>query len=119
MTTTNKSTEDVTVEGHIFLLDGVAYLKTAKAFYELDDLDFYERCRQFVKPCVPLSVALVVRRAMHLELSDGGFNFPDHRIRSSDYSVPLMAISHERESFHADRDVCQLLVSQEIERECE
>lgn len=119
MTTTNKSTEDTTIEGQIFLLDGVAYLKTPKAFYELDDLDFYERCRAFVKPCVPLAAALVVRRTMDLEVSDGGFNFPGHRVRSSDYSVPLMAVSHERESFHADRDVCQLLVAQEIEREVE
>lgn len=117
MTTTNKSIEDTTVEGHIFLLDGVAYLKTAKAFYELDDLDFYELCRRYAKPCIPLTAAVYIRRTISTDVSDGGFNYLAHNVQSSDYSVELMAVSHERESFHADRDVCALLVSQEIEKE--
>ena len=106
MSTIKLSDNEITVEGSVFLLDGCAYLSTPHGFYELPCEDFIERCREYVKEVPTLQASMIVRREQQ-----------DAPGRVFDYSIPLMTVSCHRESFHADRELCGIVASQEIDRE--
>lgn len=118
MTETIKRNDDVTVSGSIILHDGAAFLKTEGGrWYVIECQEFFDRCREWVRPAETLDAEITVRREISTDIAGEGFNHPPHQVRGSDYSVTLLVIGFERESFHADRGVCQQLVDQQIEKE--
>jgi hypothetical protein len=120
MTTTITSPpEDIPVECRVLVHADDAYLlcPCSGRWYGIEDEEFAERCRQ-LGGGAPMDATVYVRRVQSTEHSTGGFNYPPHQVGSSEWSIPLIVVGHERESFQVTGPgVGQQLLGQQFEGE--
>jgi hypothetical protein len=107
------------VEGRVFLLEGVAWLLTndSKNLYQIENAEFVENCREYVREIEHLTAAAIVRRDRATEHTTGNGNYPDHSYSRSAVTVPMMTVHHGRNSFWAKTPVLCALADQEIGKE--
>jgi hypothetical protein len=118
-TTTESPASDCTVACRVLVYGEDVYVLSHKSdrWYLVEDEEFAERCRE-LGGGAPLEAEIIVRAVTTTDHSTGGFNYLPHSARDTTYSIPLIVVGHERESFQVTGSgVGQQLLDQAFEEE--